>query len=171
MRRGAAPALREHQGCMVHTRALSLLVAVACAVPGWAAGQRVAPYQPLHEPFGSYPSRQLRLAGTAPVRIPWPSSDAALASGFAAALLIDAAQTRRLARSGWRDYYETNPILGPRPSVGRVNTYTAVVGLTVLGVAAVAPKRARPWVLGVALAVEAFALAAMSRNGVAIRFP
>jgi hypothetical protein len=51
-----------------------------------------------------------------------------------------------------------------------VNTYTAVIGLTVLGVAAAAPKRARPWVLGVALAVEACTLGAMSQRGIAITF-
>jgi len=84
--------------------------------------------------------------------------------------LIDAAQTRRLARGGWRDYEETNLILGRNPSEGRVNTYTAVAGLAVLGVAAAAPKRVRPWVLGVAMAVEVYALAAMSQRGVAIRF-
>jgi hypothetical protein len=39
----------------------------------------------------------------------------------------------------------------------------------VLGVAAAAPKRVRPWVLGAALAVEVYALAAMSRGGVAIK--
>ena len=170
MRRRAAPALREHGGRMVHTRALSLLVAVACALPGRAAGQRVARYQPLHGADGSYRFPQIGLAGTVPVRVSWRPSDVALAGGFAAALLIDAAQTRRLARGGWRDDRESNPLLGPRPSIGQVNTYTAVVGLTVLGVAAVAPKHARPWVLGVALAVEACTLAAMSRNGVAISF-
>jgi hypothetical protein len=39
----------------------------------------------------------------------------------------------------------------------------------VLGVAAAAPKRARPWVLGVALAVETYTLATMSRRGVVIQ--
>ena len=113
---------------------------------------------------------QLEVAGTVPVRVAWSQRDLALASGFVAALLIDAAQTRRLARGGWRDYEESNPILGRNPSEGRVNTYTAVAGLTVLGVAAAAPKRVRPWILGAALAVEVYALAAMSQRGVAIRF-
>jgi hypothetical protein len=113
---------------------------------------------------------QIRVRHTVPIRVTWRSRDLALASGFAAALLADAAQTGRLARGGWRDYRESNPLLGPRPSVGRVNTYTAVVGLSVLGAAAVAPKRLRPWVLGIALAVEACTLAAMSQRGVAIRF-
>jgi hypothetical protein len=92
-----------------------------------------------------------------------------LAVAFTTALLIDAAQTRRLARGGWRDFEETNVILGKHPSEGSINTYTAVAGLAVLGVAAAAPKRVRPWVLGAALAVEVYALAAMSRSGVAIK--
>jgi len=132
-------------------RPFIVMVAVICAVPGRAAGQ-------------------LRLAGSVPVRVSWRPSDVAVAGGFTAALLIDAAQTRRLARGGWRDFRESNPLLGPRPSVGRVNTYTAVVGLTVLGVAAVVPKHTRPWVLRAALVVEACTLAAMARNGVAISF-
>jgi len=94
-----------------------------------------------------------------------------MASVFAAALLIDASQTRRLAAGGWREYTESNPILGPRPSVGQVNTYTAVAGVSVLGLAAIAPKRARPWILGAALAVEVGTLAAMSRQGIGIRIP
>ena len=145
---------------MAHARAVTLFfAALACTtLPSPAAGQQVAAYQ------------ALRVAYNVPIRVRWRPSDVALASGFTAALLLDAAQTRRLAQNGWRDYHETNPILGPRPSVGRVNTYTAVVGLTVLGVAAAVPKRARPWVLGVALAVEACTLAAMSQRGVAIRF-
>jgi hypothetical protein len=51
-----------------------------------------------------------------------------------------------------------------------VNTYAVVTGLAVLGVAAAAPKRVRPWVLGAALVVEVYALSAMSAQGVAIRF-
>jgi hypothetical protein len=145
---------------MAQARVITLFfAALACTtLPGSAAGQHLAAYQPL------------RVAYNVPIRVRWRPRDVALASGFTVALLVDAAQTRRLAQSGWRDYHETNPILGPRPSVGRVNTYTAVVGLTVLGVAAAVPKRARPWVLGVALAVEACTLAAMSQRGVAITF-
>jgi hypothetical protein len=131
-------------------------------LPGSVAGQRVG--------FGASAFRQIEVRRTVPIRVSWGSRDLALGSGFTAALLVDAAQTRRLARGGWAGYRESNPVLGPRPSVGRVNTYTAVVGLTVLGVAAVVPKRARPWVLGAALVVEACTLAAMSRNGVAISF-
>ncbi len=145
--------------------------AVACTtLPARVAGQRVADYHPPRVSAGSSSVAGLQLAGSVPIRLPWSQRDRALAVAFTAALLMDAAQTRRLARGGWHDFYETNPILGPRPSEGRVNTYTAVAGLAVLGVAAAAPKRARPWVLGAALAVEVYALAAMSRQGVAIRF-
>jgi hypothetical protein len=157
---------------MAYSRVMTaLFAAVACTtLPGWVAGQRVIDYQSSRVVYGASEFRQIEVRRTVPIRVSWRSRDLALASGFTAALLLDAAQTRRLARSGWRDYHETNPILGPRPSVGRVNTYTAVVGLTVLGVAAAVPKRAPPWVLGVALAVEACTLAAMSQRGVAITF-
>ncbi len=129
---------------------------------GSVAAQRVG--------IGASEFRQIEVRRTVPIRVSWGSRDLVLSSGFTAALLVDAAQTRRLARGGWADYRESNPVLGPRPSVGRVNTYTAVVGLTVLGVAAVAPKRARPWVLGAALVVEACTLTAMSHRGVSITF-
>jgi len=139
-------------------------------LPQAAAAQRMVEYAPPGVTFDQPGFPQLEVAGTVPVRVAWSQRDLALASGFVAALLIDAAQTRRLARGGWRDYEESNPILGRNPSEGRVNTYTAVAGLTVLGVAAAAPKRVRPWILGAALAVEVYALAAMSQRGVAIRF-
>jgi hypothetical protein len=98
----------------------------------------------------------------------WRTAHVALASAFAAALEIDAAQTREAMRRGYR---EANPLLGPHPSTGRVNTYTALAGLTVVGVAAVVPTRLRGWVLGVALAVETVTIAGAVREGVGIRFP
>jgi hypothetical protein len=152
---------------MAHSRIIAgFLAAVACAtLPVRAAGQGVVGYRPT-----SITPEGLQLARAVPVRVPWSPRDRALAVAFTTALLIDAAQTRRLARGGWRDFEETNLILGKNPSEGRVNTYTAVAGLAVLGVAAAAPKRVRPWVLGAALAVEVYALGAMSRNGVAIKF-
>ena len=159
---------------MARTCVIALLVVAACAaLPARATAQRLVTYQtgswrdvPRPNEFG-----RLRLAGTAPVRVTWRRSEIVMASVFAAALLIDASQTRRLAAGGWREYTESNPILGPRPSVGQVNTYTAVAGVSVLGLAAIAPKRARPWILGAALAVEVGTLAAMSRQGVGIRIP
>ncbi len=88
----------------------------------------------------------------------------ALAGAFTAAPLIDAGQTRRLARGGWRDHHESNPPLGPRPSVGHVNSYTALVGLTVLGVSAALPARLPSFLLGGAPAVPVFGIGGAARQ-------
>lgn len=114
---------------------------------------------------------QLRVAGRVPARVSWSATDITLAGAFTAALLIDAGQTRALARDGWQGWRETNPILGPRPSVGRINTYTAATGLTVLGTAAFLPSRVRTWFLWGAFAVEAFTVTGSARQGLAIRIP
>ena len=149
-----APALRE-RARMARTTAVLLALAV---VPAAAAAQRLAP-------------PTLHVGATIPARVSWRASDVALAGAFVVALAIDAAQTRSIAQGGWQGYREMNPILGPHPSVGQVNTYTAVAGLTVLGAAALVPARVRPWLLGVALAVETFTIAGTVRQGVALRFP
>lgn len=106
-----------------------------------------------------------------PARVSWNRSHTALAGAFVVTLLIDAGQTRALARHGWTGFREANPLLGDRPSVGRVNAYTAVAGLTVLGAAAVVPPRVRPWLLGAAIAVQAFTVGTSVRNGLPIRLP
>ncbi len=106
-----------------------------------------------------------------PARVSWTPSHTALASAFVVTLLIDAAQTRELARQGWVGFRESNPLLGERPSVGRVNSYTALAGLGVLGAAAAAPPRWRPWLLGAAVAVQAFTIHGSVRQGLPIRFP
>src|SRR2546422_939464 len=142
---------------MARTTAVLLALAV---VPAAAAAQRLAP-----------PPPTLHVGATIPARVSWRASDVALAGAFVVALAIDAAQTRGLAQRGGQSYSETNPILGPRPSVGQVNTYTAVAGLSVLGAAAVVPARVRPWLLGAALAVETFTIAGNLRQGIALRFP
>ena len=140
---------------MARTTAVLLALAV---VPAAAAAQRLAP-------------PMLHVGATIPARVSWRTSDVALAGAFVVALAVDAAQTRGLAQRGWQSYSETNPILGPRPSVGQVNAYTAVAALTVLGAAAVVPSRVRPWLLGAALAVETFTIAGNMRQGVALEFP
>ncbi len=98
----------------------------------------------------------------------WNTSYVVLAGAFAVALWMDAAQTREAMRRG---YEELNPILGRHPSVGQINTYTAMSGLTVLVGAAVAPPRVRPWVLGVALAVETLTITGNAKAGLALKFP
>ena len=138
-------------------RMTAVLLALSTLPPAMAA-QRLAP-------------PMLHLGAALPARVSWRTSDVALAGAFVVALAIDAAQTRSIAQGGWQGYREMNPILGPHPSVGQVNTYTAVAALTVLGAAAVVPARVRPWLLGVALAVETFTIAGTVRQGVALRFP
>ena len=106
-----------------------------------------------------------------PGRVSWNRTHTVLAGAFVVTLLIDAAQTRDLARHGWSGFRETNPLLGHRPSVGRVNSYTAIASMSVLAAAAALPPKVRPWLLGTAIAVEAFTVAGSVQNGLAIRFP
>lgn len=106
-----------------------------------------------------------------PSAVSWKSSHTALAGAFVVGLLLDAAQTRALARGGWTAFRESNPLLGERPTEGQVNTYTAIAGLGVLGAAAAVPPRVRPWLLGAAIAVQAFTVGGSVRNGLPIRFP
>jgi len=119
------------------------------------------------------PSR-LALSTTAitglPARVSWSPTHTALAGAFVMTLLMDAGQTRDLARRGWPGFREANPLLGERPSVGQVNTYTVVAGLSVLGAAAALPPKVRPWLLGAAIAVQAFTVAGSVQNGLSIRF-
>jgi hypothetical protein len=105
-----------------------------------------------------------------PARVSWNQTHTALAGAFVVTLLMDAGQTRDLARRGWTGFREANPLLGDRPSVGQVNTYTVVAGLGVLGAAAALPPKVRPWLLGAAIAVQAFTVAGSVQNGLAIRF-
>ena len=105
-----------------------------------------------------------------PGRVSWNQTHTLLAGAFVVTLLMDAAQTRELARHGWSGFRESNPLLGERPSVGRVNSYTAIAGLSVLGAAAALPPKVRPWLLGAAVAVQAFTVAGSVRSGLPIRF-
>lgn len=129
------------------------LVIVAVALAGRAGAQ----------------AHPLKVSASVPARVSWSKLDIALATAFTTSLLIDAAQTRSLARDGWQDFREANPILGPAPSVRTINVYTAVVGMGVMGAAAVVPPRVRPWLLGAAFVVEAFTISHTLRQGIALR--
>lgn len=109
--------------------------------------------------------------GALPAAVSWNRSHTALAGAFVVGLLIDAAQTRELARGGWTNFRESNPLLGDRPTVGQVNTYTALAAVSVLGAAAAVPPRVRPWLLGAAIAVQALTVGSSVKNGLPIRFP
>jgi hypothetical protein len=146
-------------------RSLAVLIATAALapLPARGAAQRAG--------MSSWGSTPLRVAGSVPLRVSWSRTDIVLAGAFSAGLLMDAGQTRGLARGGWQGFREANPILGPSPSVGRINVYTAVAGLAVLGTAAALPARMRPWLLGAALAIEALTVARNAQAGIRINLP
>lgn len=137
------------------------------------AAFRLAPVTvaPVYAHSVSAAPARLRAGRKLPLRLSWSPTDVTLAGAFTAALLIDAGQTRGLAEGGWSTFRESNPILGPRPNVGQLDTYSAVTGLAVLGAATAAPPRVRPWILGAAFAIEAITISRTTRRGVAIRLP
>src|SRR5881296_2026808 len=122
--------------------------------PDRRALHAVAEAVPARASWSTEPLTQL------PSRVSWTPAHTALASAFVVTLLIDAAQTRALARQGWVDFREANPLLGRR------NSYTALAGLSVLGAAAAAPPRLRPWLLGAAVAVQVFTIQGSVRQGI-----
>ena len=189
---GTLHRLPGHGALMNAPLGILLVLAALVALPGSSAAQRSLNVQSVRgrtrrsDPGALRwrPSLPFRLSGPiapalrvtvlsgalpAPPRLGWRGSDVALASVFTAFLLADAGQTRGLAREGWGRFREANPLLGPRPGVARVDVYTAVAGLSVLGVAAALPRRLRPWLLGCALGVEAVAVAGNARRGIAFR--
>ena len=145
-------------------RSLTILLAIAALAVVPSRGEA----QGAPTTWNSVP---LKIGGSLPVHVSWSPSSIVLASAFTASLLMDAGQTRGLARGGWHEFREANPILGRSPSVARVNAYTAVAGLTVLGAAAAVPARVRPWLLGAALLIESVAVARNAQAGIAIGFP
>lgn len=130
-----------------------------------------AAWRALAEPAPWRPSLSTAPLGALPARRSWNKTHTILAGVFVVGLMIDAAQTRALARDGWSTFREGNPLLGERPSVGRINTYTALVGLGVLGAAVALPPRLRPWLLGGAIAVQALTVARSLRMGIPVKFP
>jgi len=144
---------------MRHTSVVLLLIAAFAGLPAQGVAQRALK----DHRFWAVPRVNTQRASV------WRLPGVASASPIRP-LLVDAGQTRWLAKGGWHAFRETNPILGSRPTVGQLNTYTAVSGIAVLGAAAVAPARVRPWLLGAALAVEAFTIAGTTQQGIAIRF-
>jgi hypothetical protein len=145
-------------------RSLTIFLALTAlaAAPSRGAAQNAPP---------TWNAVPLRIGGSVPLHVSWSRSSGVLAGAFIASLLMDAGQTRGLARGGWQEFHEANPILGRSPSVARVNMYTAVAGLTVLGAAAAMPARVRPWFLGAALLIESVAVARNAHAGVGIAFP
>jgi hypothetical protein len=147
--------------------ALPLAALLAALAPATVLAQQAqtTPYSP--SPLGVRWSMPInRVTRHAPS---WSATDIGLAGSFLAILWVDAAQTRSVARGNWKGFQEANPIIGPRPTVGQINTYSAAAAITTLGVAAVLPARARRWWLIGALAVEAYAVTGTTSTGISLR--
>src|SRR2546421_622275 len=134
---------------MRHISAVTLAIATLTGLPGQGAAQRALkdhrfwavprvsehratvwtmPATPSTNPIRS--SMRLTVLNTARPALPrlsWTQTDLALASAFTMALLVDAGQTRWLAKGGWHEFRETHPILGPRPNDGSMlSSFTSV---------------------------------------------
>ena len=84
---------------------------------------------------------------------PWETTDYALAGAAVAALAVDWGQTRHIAKNPQR-FAETNPILGPSPSVGKVDAYFVGAMVGTVALAHVLPSDWRQLFLGGVLALE-----------------
>ena len=138
-----------------------------CAIPLAAVLASLAPgavrAQQAQTPYSSSPVEvrwSMSITSVTRHAPSWSATDIGLAGGFLAVLWVDAAQTRSVARGSWRGFHEANPIIGPRPTVGQVNTYS---------VAAVLPARARRWWLIGAIAIEAYAVTGTTSSGISLR--
>ncbi len=98
----------------------ALFLAALLAVPGAAAGQEDDPHR-------------------------WTTDDTVLQLTMTALIVVDWGQTRsfldKVLPDG-RRYHELNPVLGPSPSVGRLN---ACVGFATIAHAAVSLALPRPY--------------------------
>jgi hypothetical protein len=96
----------------------------------------------------------------------WDRTDSLLLTTALSAMAIDWGQTRSIARNPAR-FTEGNPILGPHPSVARVDRYFALAMLGTAGVAGILTPTPRKWFLGGVTAVEVVVI--ISNRGAGIR--
>lgn len=116
-----------------------ILLVLVCVCFGLAIHQGAACASEVDKPASiSVPSGSLlsdfgvvKLTEVGPLG--WSKTDHALASGLLAATLMDWAQTRQIA-GNTLDVHETNKILGPHPTIGKVNTYfVSAIALGAIG--------------------------------------
>lgn len=72
---------------------------------------------------------------------PWTTRDTWVEVICVTSLIVDWGQTLNITSD--KAYYETNPVLGPRPSRSAVNRYFATAILTHVALAYVLPKKLR----------------------------
>ena len=83
-------------------------------------------------------------------------------------IVADWGQTRYVAKSP--QYYETNPILGEKPSVSKVNKYFIGVLAVNNGIMIALPDKYKPYYAGVVTTVEAGYVAHNNSIGIKISF-
>jgi hypothetical protein len=84
---------------------------------------------------------------------PWETTDYALAGAAVAALAVDWGQTRHIAKNPHR-FAEQNPLLGPAPSVGKVDAYFVGAMVGTVALAHVLPSDWRQLFLAGVLTLE-----------------
>jgi len=84
---------------------------------------------------------------------PWGTTDYALAGAAVAALAVDWGQTRHIAKNPHR-FAEQNPLLGPAPSVGKVDAYFVGAMVGTVALAHVLPSDWRQLFLAGVLTLE-----------------
>ncbi len=87
---------------------------------------------------------------------PWTTQDTILEGLFLAQLAVDRAQTLDLKNHP--DKYETNPMLGNRPTDRRINRHFLMVALLHPAISYALPKNARTGFQFVSVTVEAYAI-------------
>ncbi len=73
----------------------------------------------------------------------WGKEDTSLQTAVVVFILADWAQTRYIASNP--EFIETNPILGPNPSIEEVDQYFAICALGNTAIAYFLPKKFRKW--------------------------
>lgn len=97
------------------------------------------------------------------------TNDESLLTATTAAVAIDWLQTRQIAKNPDR-WYETNPLLGRHPSVGRVNSHF-LSGLFLVYFSYYFLDSAEyRWLLGSILAVEVMMIGNNLRLGINVRY-
>lgn len=99
----------------------------------------------------------------------WTSDDKTREAVYLAVDAIDWLQTRNIARNPDK-YYETNPILGQHPSVGRVNVYFASMMLAHIGIVTALPNKYRAAFQFTSIVYEVNYVAGNYRLGISAKF-
>ena len=100
---------------------------------------------------------------------PWTPEEVHYAQAYGTLLAIDLLQTRWIATHP-TERKESNPVLGPYPSIGRVNGYFGVVALGSLWLADVSPSEYRLPLLKGLTALEIVVTSRNAKLGIGFQF-